>query len=196
MTGSMPGIAASTSETCVLGSPPKAVEAPENSLERDVTWACTSRPTITSQSPVAPLMSLECCACADMVSSFQSPRPWLMPHDDTIKGAVVSPQRPNCSKPRQANPSKNPWICLVLFVRIGTFQWVAAIPNKKFSPPPSPRRQAPRKAREPTIWPGYHDFWFSQRNCFAIDRRDAEAGLSPPCVRQARSACGLFDRLP
>src|ERR1700733_12008198 len=53
----MPGIAASTSETCVLGSPPNAVEAAENSLEREVTCACTSRPTITSQSPVAPLMS-------------------------------------------------------------------------------------------------------------------------------------------
>src|ERR1700721_660251 len=54
----MPGIAASTSETWVLGSPPNAVEAAENNLEREVTWAWTSRPTITSQSPVAPLMSL------------------------------------------------------------------------------------------------------------------------------------------
>src|ERR1700722_17399990 len=53
----MPGIAASTSETCVLGSPPNAVEAAENSFEREVTWAWTSRPTITSQSPVAPFMS-------------------------------------------------------------------------------------------------------------------------------------------
>src|ERR1700722_549643 len=53
----MPGIAASTSETCELGSPPNAVDAAENSFERDVTWAWTSRPTITSQSPVAPLMS-------------------------------------------------------------------------------------------------------------------------------------------
>src|SRR5580693_498492 len=53
----MPGIAASTSETCEFGSPPNAVEAPENSLEREVTCAWTSRPTITSQSPVAPLMS-------------------------------------------------------------------------------------------------------------------------------------------
>src|SRR5579872_2689236 len=53
----MPGIAASTSETCEFGSPPNAVEAPEKSFERDVTWAWTSSPTITSQSPVAPLMS-------------------------------------------------------------------------------------------------------------------------------------------
>ena len=58
ITGSMPGIAASTSETCEFGSPPNAVEAPENSLACEVTWACTSRPMTTSQSPVAPLMSL------------------------------------------------------------------------------------------------------------------------------------------
>ena len=32
ITGSMPGIAASTSETCEFGSPPNAVEAPENSF--------------------------------------------------------------------------------------------------------------------------------------------------------------------
>jgi hypothetical protein len=29
------------------------------------------------------------------------------------------------------NPRKNPWIYLDLFVRIGTFQWVTADPNKK-----------------------------------------------------------------
>src|SRR5262245_45365534 len=57
ITGSMPGIAASTSDTCELGSPPNAVEAPENSLERVLTWAWTSSPMTTSQSPVAPLMS-------------------------------------------------------------------------------------------------------------------------------------------
>ena len=59
MTGSMPGIAASTSDTCVLGAPPNSVEAPENSLAREVTCAWTSRPITTSQSPVAPLMSFE-----------------------------------------------------------------------------------------------------------------------------------------
>ena len=31
-----------------LGSPPKAVDAPEKSLAFDVTWAWTSRPTTTS----------------------------------------------------------------------------------------------------------------------------------------------------
>ena len=35
---------------------PKAVEAPENSLAFEATWACTSMPTTTSQSPVAPAM--------------------------------------------------------------------------------------------------------------------------------------------
>ena len=34
------------------------VEAPENSLACEVTWACTSMPMTTSQSPVAPLTSL------------------------------------------------------------------------------------------------------------------------------------------
>ena len=62
MTGSMPGIAASTSETWLLGSPPKAVEAPENSFEFDVTWAWTSMPITISQSPVAPLISLPLAA--------------------------------------------------------------------------------------------------------------------------------------
>src|ERR1700716_4297777 len=59
MTGSMPGIAASTSETWLLGSPPNSVEAPENSFEFDVTWAWTSSPITTSQSPVWPLISLD-----------------------------------------------------------------------------------------------------------------------------------------
>src|SRR5215471_8973505 len=44
MTGSMPGIAASTSETWLLGSPPNAVEAPENSFEFEATWAWISMP--------------------------------------------------------------------------------------------------------------------------------------------------------
>ena len=50
-------MAASTRETWLFGSPPKAVEAPENSFASLVTWAWISMPTITSQSPVAPLMS-------------------------------------------------------------------------------------------------------------------------------------------
>ena len=35
-TGSIPGIAASTRLTCVFGSAPKVVDAPENSLAREV----------------------------------------------------------------------------------------------------------------------------------------------------------------
>ena len=66
ITGSMPGIAASTSETCAFGPPPKAVEAPENSLAFAVTWACTSMPMTTSQSPVAPLISFDFFAGASM----------------------------------------------------------------------------------------------------------------------------------
>ncbi len=57
MTGSMPGMAASTRETLALGSLPKAVEEPEKSFAFDVTCAWISMPMITSQSPVAPLMS-------------------------------------------------------------------------------------------------------------------------------------------
>ena len=35
------------------------------------------------------------------------------------------------SKQIQTKPSKSPWICLVLFVRIGAFQGFTANPNKK-----------------------------------------------------------------
>src|SRR5689334_25295720 len=59
----MPGIAASKRDTWLLGSPPNAVEAPENSFALEVTWACTSMPTTTSQSPVAPLMSFDGLLC-------------------------------------------------------------------------------------------------------------------------------------
>ena len=56
-TGSMPGIAASTRLTCVFGSAPNAVAAPEKSLDVvAVICAWTSSPTTTSHSPVAPLM--------------------------------------------------------------------------------------------------------------------------------------------
>jgi hypothetical protein len=57
ITGSMPGMAASTRETWLFGSPPNAVEAPEKSLAWLVTWAWISMPMTISQSPVAPLMS-------------------------------------------------------------------------------------------------------------------------------------------
>ena len=41
---------------CVLGSAPKAVEAPEKSLAFEATWAWTSMPITISQSPLAPAM--------------------------------------------------------------------------------------------------------------------------------------------
>src|SRR5208283_5335319 len=43
--------------------------------------------------------------------------------------------RPSKTKPDQAKPSKIAWICLVLFVRIGAFQWVTAKKIKKFLSP-------------------------------------------------------------
>ena len=70
ITGSMPGIAASTSETWVFGSPPNSVEAPENSFEFEVTWAWTSSPITISQSPVAPLISFDGLTATFIVGSF------------------------------------------------------------------------------------------------------------------------------
>src|SRR5580700_3790894 len=52
----MPGMAASTSETWVLGSAPNVVGAPEKSLASEITWAWTSSPRTISQSPVSPLI--------------------------------------------------------------------------------------------------------------------------------------------
>src|SRR6202171_4809668 len=69
----MPGIAASTSETCELASPPNSVEAPENNLACEVTWACTSKPITTSQSPVAPLISFDFLAGASIANSRPVP---------------------------------------------------------------------------------------------------------------------------
>jgi hypothetical protein len=56
MTGSIPGIAASTSETLLFGSLPNSVEAPEKSFDFETSWAWTSIPITTSKSPVALLM--------------------------------------------------------------------------------------------------------------------------------------------
>ena len=56
ITGSIPGLAASTKLTVELGGAPNAVDDPDNSLLSDVTCACTSMPMTISQSPVAPLM--------------------------------------------------------------------------------------------------------------------------------------------
>ena len=51
MTGSMPGIAASTKLTLELGSAPNCVEAPENSLALEETCAWTSRPSQATAAP-------------------------------------------------------------------------------------------------------------------------------------------------
>ena len=58
MTGSMPGMAASTSDTWLFGLAPKPVDEPENSLDWLLTCACTSSPMTISQSPVAPFSRL------------------------------------------------------------------------------------------------------------------------------------------
>src|SRR5277367_5505259 len=50
----MPGMAASTRLTWVLGSPPNVIGAPENNLLLAVTWAWTSSPMTISHLPVDP----------------------------------------------------------------------------------------------------------------------------------------------
>src|ERR1700761_3539645 len=54
MTGSIPGNAASTGETWVLGSAPKRGAAPENSFAWLTIWACTSSPITVSHCPLPP----------------------------------------------------------------------------------------------------------------------------------------------
>jgi hypothetical protein len=58
ITGSIPGIAASTKATLEFGSAPKVVEAPENSLAFDETCAWISMPITSSQSCLAPAITL------------------------------------------------------------------------------------------------------------------------------------------
>src|SRR3954464_3733050 len=74
----MPGNAASTVETCVFGSAPKSVAAPENSLARAVTWAWTSRPMTTSHEPVRPSIRSDIRPAPLLPMSFQSPRSTLL----------------------------------------------------------------------------------------------------------------------
>src|ERR1700687_3492653 len=97
ITGSMPGIAASTSDTCEFGSPPHAVEAPEKSVYCEGTWGRISRPLTPPQPPVAPLISFDFVGGAfiDLPSSnvlllhALSLNPRAMRH----KVAAVSPVR-------------------------------------------------------------------------------------------------------
>src|SRR5258708_16150486 len=87
----MPGIAASTSDTWEFGSPPNAVEAPENNLACEVTWACTSRPITTSQSPVAPLISFDFLAGASIANS----RPFLCARSPPARFAIYTDEKPS-----------------------------------------------------------------------------------------------------
>ena len=59
ITGSMPGIAASTSETCCSARRRTPSRRRRTAWTCEVTWAWTSRPITTSQSPVAPLISFD-----------------------------------------------------------------------------------------------------------------------------------------
>src|SRR5436190_137500 len=90
MTGSMPGIAASTSETWVFGSPPNSVDAPENSFDFEVTWAWTSSPITISQSPVAPLISF----VAGALMVLHSLAVWRRSHPTRIRGSRSQPAWP------------------------------------------------------------------------------------------------------
>src|SRR5207302_10829550 len=63
--GSIPGKAASTGETWVFGSAPKAVAAPENSLALATIWAWVSRPITTSHCPVRPWINAGTTTFAD-----------------------------------------------------------------------------------------------------------------------------------
>src|SRR3954468_473430 len=74
-TGNIPGIAASTRLTCVFGSAPNAVAAPEKSLDAvAVICAWTSSPTTTSHSPVAPVTRYGVAASAIVVLLGRRPK--------------------------------------------------------------------------------------------------------------------------
>src|SRR5262245_54143143 len=81
ISGCMQGMAKWTSGTCELVSQPHEVEAPDNSFARDVTWACTSKPITTSQSPVAPLMNFDFISGASINALQGAPR--ALPHAHT-----------------------------------------------------------------------------------------------------------------
>src|SRR5689334_2322974 len=76
----MPGIAASTKETCVLGAPPNSVAAPEKSFALEATWAWTSRPMTTSQSPVLPLIRLPALLLLGSAMASSLPPPHALRH--------------------------------------------------------------------------------------------------------------------
>src|ERR1700722_18600749 len=53
---------------------------------------------------------------------------------DSVASTQSGQTNPSKTKPDQIRPSKIAWFYLVLFVRIGTFQWVTANPNRIFLP--------------------------------------------------------------
>src|SRR5258708_11979618 len=97
----MPGIAASTNETCEFGSPPKAVEAPEKSLAFEVTWACTSSPITTSHAPLSPLISFD--LAGGFIGYLTPPRrvdrPSASRAGANASHQTVSPAFPNAHQP-------------------------------------------------------------------------------------------------
>src|SRR5271154_420209 len=67
-----------------------------------------------------------------------------------------SARQPNSPKQDQADPNKIAWICLVLFVRLGTYQRVAAKQIEKIPALlSSPRAPARRAKFDPAGWQEY-----------------------------------------
>ena len=79
------------------------------------------RPVISDQSSSDPYKHSSICRTTPSVGQVQP------------KQCAARRAGQNYSKLFQAKPSKTAWICLVLFVRIGTFQRVIATPNEFFS---------------------------------------------------------------
>jgi hypothetical protein len=74
-----------------------------------------------------------------------STRSLLAPRRKSAGGGI----RPNKSKQTLAAPNKTKQNSLVLFVRIVTFQWVTANPNKNFAPPLSLCARRPKRTECP-----------------------------------------------
>ena len=117
---------------------------------------------------------------------------------------------PSKTKPHQIEPSKIAWFYLVLFVRIGTFQWVTANPNKKISVPPLSRcaRRAERVdcakcVPFPVLPRGgcrlirsmgklYHDLRFLPSKCLALFACGTRHGADlPPATKPDRRLNGF-----
>jgi hypothetical protein len=62
------------------------------------------------------------------------PAPPAAQPEPTPPNGLGGQTNPSKTKHHQIKPSKIAWFYLVLFVRIRTFQWVTANPNKKIFP--------------------------------------------------------------